>query len=66
MKRHYRAGLRKDRAEQARIREEERANVLATIPLVEFDSSLGWEPTMGYVCDRENLEWKLNQCKGVK
>lgn len=66
VKRHYRAGLRKDRAEQARIRAEERANVLATIPLVEFDSSLGWEPTMGYVCDKANLEWKLNQLKGAK
>lgn len=61
VKRHYRAGLKGDRAEQARVKADERENVRATIPLVEFDSALGWEPTMGYVCDRENLEWKLRQ-----
>ena len=66
VKRYYRAGLKGDRDEQARIRADERENVLATIPLVEFDSSLGWEPTMGYVCDKANLEWKLNQLKGAK
>lgn len=37
----------------------ETENVKATIPLVEFDSRLGFEPSMDYVCDRAHLEWKL-------
>ena len=39
----------------------ERENVLDTIPLVEADSRLGWEPRMDYVCDKAHLEWKLRQ-----
>ena len=39
----------------------ERENVLATIPLVQYDSRLGWEPSMEYVCDEEALMWKLSQ-----
>lgn len=42
---------------------DEAANVRETIPLVVADSSLGWEPTMGYVCNRMMLEWKLSQLK---
>ena len=41
--------------------EVERANVLATIPAVENDSRIGWEPSMEYVCDKWHLEWKLRQ-----
>ena len=37
----------------------ERQNALDTIPLVEADSSLGYEPSMHYMCDREHLEWKI-------
>lgn len=39
----------------------ERENVMETIPLVEADSRLGWEPRMDYVCDKAHLEWKLRQ-----
>ncbi len=39
----------------------ERQNVEATIPLVQYDSRLGWEPSMEYVCDEEALRWKLSQ-----
>lgn len=39
----------------------ERENVLDTIPLVEADSRLGWEPRMDYVCDKAHLDWKLRQ-----
>ena len=39
----------------------ERENVLATIPLVQLDSRLGWEPSMEYACDEEALRWKLDQ-----
>ena len=39
----------------------ERQNALDTIPLVEHDSAIGYEPSMGYMCDRWHLEWKLQQ-----
>ncbi len=41
------------------LAEEEIANAQATIPLVEQDSRLGYEPTMEYMCDRAHLEWKI-------
>ena len=47
------------------IAEAERGNVLATIPLVEADSRLGWEPSMEYMTDRPHLEWKLAQLQHV-
>ena len=37
----------------------ERENALSTIPLVERDSRLGYEPSMEYMCDRAHIEWKL-------
>ncbi len=40
---------------------DEYANVEATIPLVEADSSLGWEPSMLYMTDVWHLEWKKRQ-----
>ena len=36
-------------------------NARDTIPSVEFDSRLGWEPSMEYVCDKWHLEWKIRQ-----
>lgn len=39
----------------------ERENVLDTIPVVELDSRLGWEPSMDYTTDKKGLEWKLRQ-----
>lgn len=39
----------------------EKENAAAAIALVEFDSSLGFEPSIEYVCDRKRIEWKLNQ-----
>ncbi|MBE6929092.1 MAG: hypothetical protein E7463_02330 [Ruminococcaceae bacterium] len=38
---------------------DERANVLRALPLVKYDSRLGWDPRMEYVCDPARLEWKL-------
>ncbi|MBQ2718516.1 MAG: hypothetical protein IJF73_00435, partial [Clostridia bacterium] len=35
-------------------------NAKSTIPLVEFDSHLGYEPSMEYMCDRAHLEWKIS------
>lgn len=57
-----------DRQESARILDEmeglllaEKENAKETIPYVELDSRLGWEPSMEYMCDREHIEWKLRQ-----
>lgn len=34
-------------------------NARATLPLVDFDSRLGYEPSMDYMCHREAIEWKI-------
>ena len=43
------------------ILKNEQQNARDTIPLVEFDSILGFEPSMEYVTDRKRLEWKIAQ-----
>lgn len=53
------AGKIIDELEAVVLREKE--NVLDTIPVVEQDSRLGWEPSMEYTTDRKGLEWKLRQ-----
>ena len=40
-------------------------NAKATIPLVEADSRLGWEPSMEYMTDKEHLLWKIKQVERV-
>ncbi|MBQ4160332.1 MAG: hypothetical protein IJD83_05320, partial [Clostridia bacterium] len=47
------------------IGEAEIVNVQSTIPLVEADSRLGWEPSMEYIGHKENLEWKIRQVRYV-
>ena len=44
-----------------RILREERENAVQTIPLVENDSVLGWEPSMEYTSDKEHILWKIRQ-----
>ena len=39
----------------------EKQNVLDTIPIVQQDSRLGWEPSMDYTTDEKGLRWKLRQ-----
>ena len=39
----------------------ERKNAEAAIPFVEYDSVLGFEPSIEYVTDRKRIEWKLDQ-----
>ena len=51
--------------DMVRLGETEVANATATIPLVEADSRLGWEPSMEYMTDRAHLEWKLAQLRRV-
>ncbi len=41
------------------------ANAEATIPLVEADSRLGWEPSMEYMTDADHLRWKIAQVRSV-
>ncbi len=45
------------------IAEDEIINASNTIPLVEKDSRLGWEPSMEYITDRAHLEWKIKATK---
>ncbi len=44
---------------------EEMENARNTIPLVEVDSRLGWEPTMHYMTDAAHLKWKIEQVRRV-
>ena len=37
----------------------ERKNAEDTIPIVEADSSIGFEGSMLYMCDKAHLEWKI-------
>ncbi|MBE5867481.1 MAG: hypothetical protein E7293_00760 [Lachnospiraceae bacterium] len=48
-------------SEMIELLKNERQNAMDTIPLVEFDSALGFEPSMEYVTDRKRLEWKIAQ-----
>ncbi len=44
-----------------RIANAEILNAKKSIQYVEKDSSIGFEPSMGYACDRERIEWKIKQ-----
>ncbi len=46
-----------------KIAEREIQNAERSIAFVEKDSALGYEPSMGYACDRERIEWKIKQVK---
>ena len=45
--------------------EQEIDNAEKTIPLVEYDSRLGWEASQGYLCDAPRLRWKQKQVRYV-
>lgn len=45
--------------EMIALGEEEIANAESTIPLVERDSRLGFEPSMEYMCDKAHIHWKI-------
>lgn len=42
------------------VAQDEIRNAYDTMPLVGFDSRLGFEPSMEYMCDQEHIEWKIN------
>ena len=46
-------------SELSQIAEEELQNAESTIPLVEADSRLGWEPGMDYLGGKHAIEWKI-------
>ena len=43
-----------------KIAEDECRNAEATIPAVEYDSRLGYEPSMDYMSDRSRILWKID------
>jgi hypothetical protein len=45
------------------ILKQECENAKNTIPLVEKDSRLGWEPSMLYMTDKWHIEWKLRHAE---
>ena len=45
--------------EMTEIAKREVQNAKDTIPLVEYDSRLGYEPSMEYMCDKAHLDWKI-------
>ena len=51
--------------EMIEICRSEEANAKSSIPLVEFDSMLGYEPSMEYMSDRAHIEWKLDLLRDV-
>lgn len=59
------AKKREDYEEMLRIGQAEIENALATIPLVETDSRLGFEPSMEYMTDREHILWKIDVTRSV-
>jgi len=53
-------GSREELVDRMRaIGEAEIENAKSVIPLVEYDSRLGYEPSMEYMTDRKHLEWKI-------
>ena len=58
------AGKIMDELEQ--IIDAEYDNVERTIPLVEADSRLGWEPSMDYIGGIVQLHWKLNYLETLR
>ena len=49
------------------IAQDEIENAREAIPLVRYDSRLGWEPRIGYqyLCDEKHLDWKIKQVNHV-
>lgn len=47
--------------EMVAIMRREQQNAVDTIPLAEYDSVIGFEPSIEYVTDRKRLEWKIAQ-----
>ena len=59
LKRGVLAVLAKDNAALLAAARDEYANKEATLPLVDRDSRLGWEPSMDYIGGRAMIEWSM-------
>ncbi|MCQ2388116.1 MAG: DUF4982 domain-containing protein [Kiritimatiellae bacterium] len=66
VKKFWLLGPQGDKEELLKTLDDEEANVKALMPYVEFDSQLGWEPSMRYVTSPRCLEWKLEQLASVR
>lgn len=51
--------------QMVKIGEAEIVNAQETIPLVQKDSRLGWEPSMEYIGSEYHLRWKIRQVRQV-
>ena len=40
-------------------------NAMRAIPAVDYDSRLGYEPSMEYMCDRDHILWKVGCTHGA-
>lgn len=47
--------------QMAELLKKEIENAEAAIPFAEYDSRLGWEPSMEYMADAEHIRWKIRQ-----
>ena len=45
------------------LAEEEIKNAEAAIECTDYDSRLGWEPSMEYIADSDHLRWKISQVR---
>ena len=51
--------------EMEQLLHDEIENAKGAIPCVEADSRLGWEPSLTYLGDKKNIEWKIRQVNYV-
>ncbi len=59
-------GMLKIMDQMDELLEREAQNARETLPIVEADSRLGWEPTMEYLGDAPHIQWKLRQLDYVR
>ena len=57
--------MRKVISDMEALLKDEMANANETLPIVDADSRLGWEPSMLYLGDRAHIEWKIKQVEYV-
>lgn len=62
---HDRAEARSTIDAMRAIARDEIENARKAMPLVRYDSRLGWEPSMEYLCDEDHLNWKVKQVTHV-
>lgn len=52
-------------ADMRAIADEEIKNAEEAINYTDYDSRLGWEPSMEYIADSDHIRWKINMLKKV-